>query len=455
MSETAVQGNKYQSQIDEFIDTIKNRLVNQPEFLQAVEEVAESVIPVIEENPKYKKAKILERLTEPDKVFMFRVSWVDDKGEVQVNRGFRIQMCGAIGPYKGGLRFHPSVNLSILKFLAFEQVFKNALTTLPMGGGKGGSNFDPKGKSDTEIMNFCQAFMTKLCHHIGPHTDVPAGDIGVGGREIGYLFGQYKNIRNEFVGILTGKGIEYGGSLIRPEATGYGAVYFAQNMLETKGDNFEGKTVVVSGSGNVAQYTAQKVTQLGGKVVTLSDSGGYIYDRDGIDAEKLAFAMDLKNNKRGRISEYADKYGCEYHEGKTPWEVPCDAAFPSATQNELNEDDAKTLVSNGCFVISEGANMPCTPEAIKIFQEARALYGPGKAANAGGVAVSGLEMTQNAQMLSWTAEEVDNKLQSIMKDIHENCLKHGKDGDYVDYVKGANIAGFLKVADAMLAQGII
>ena len=455
MSETAVQGNKYQSQIDEFIDTIKNRLVNQPEFLQAVEEVAESVIPVIEKNPKYKKAKILERLTEPDKVFMFRVSWVDDKGEVQVNRGFRIQMCGAIGPYKGGLRFHPSVNLSILKFLAFEQVFKNALTTLPMGGGKGGSNFDPKGKSDMEIMNFCQAFMTKLCHHIGPHTDVPAGDIGVGGREIGYLFGQYKNIRNEFVGILTGKGIEYGGSLIRPEATGYGAVYFAQYMLETKGDNFEGKTVVVSGSGNVAQYTAQKVTQLGGKVVTLSDSGGYIYDRDGIDAEKLAFAMDLKNNKRGRISEDADKYGCEYHEGKTPWEIPCDAAFPSATQNELNEDDAKTLVSNGCFVISEGANMPCTPEAIKIFQEARALYGPGKAANAGGVAVSGLEMTQNAQMLSWTAEEVDNKLQSIMKDIHENCLKHGKDGDYVDYVKGANIAGFLKVADAMLAQGII
>lgn len=455
MSETAVAGNNYQAQIDEFMGTIRDRLVNQPEFLQAVEEVAESVIPVIEENPKYKKAKILERLTEPDKVFMFRVSWVDDKGEVQVNRGFRIQMCGAIGPYKGGLRFHPSVNLSILKFLAFEQVFKNALTTLPMGGGKGGSNFDPKGKSDTEIMNFCQAFMTKLCHHIGPHTDVPAGDIGVGGREIGFLFGQYKNIRNEFVGILTGKGIEYGGSLIRPEATGYGAVYFAKNMLETKGDSFAGKTVVVSGSGNVAQYTTEKVTELGGKVVTLSDSGGYIHDPAGIDAEKLAFVMDLKNNKRGRISEYADKFGCEYHEGKTPWEVPCDAAFPSATQNELNEGDAKTLVSNGCFVISEGANMPCTPEATAIFQEAKALYGPGKAANAGGVAVSGLEMTQNAQMLSWTAEEVDNKLQSIMKDIHENCVRHGKEGDYVDYVKGANIAGFLKVADAMLAQGII
>lgn len=455
MSETAVAGGKYQAQIEEFMGTIRDRLVNQPEFLQAVEEVAESVIPVIEENPQYKKMKILERLTEPDKVFMFRVSWVDDKGEVQVNRGFRIQMCGAIGPYKGGLRFHPSVNLSILKFLAFEQVFKNALTTLPMGGGKGGSNFDPKGKSDTEIMNFCQAFMSKLCHHIGPHTDVPAGDIGVGGREIGFLFGQYKNIRNEFVGVLTGKGIEFGGSLIRPEATGYGAVYFAQNMLETKGDNFEGKTVVVSGSGNVAQYTTEKVTQLGGKVVTLSDSSGYIHDPAGIDAEKLAFVMDLKNNRRGRIGEYAEKFGCEYHEGKRPWEVPCDAAFPSATQNEVDENDAKALISNGCFVISEGANMPSTPEAIAIFQEAKALYGPGKAANAGGVAVSGLEMTQNAQMLAWTREDVDAKLKSIMKDIHENCVRHGKEGDYVNYVKGANIAGFRKVADAMLAQGVI
>lgn len=455
MSETAVAGNQYQAQIDEFMGTIRDRLVNQPEFLQAVEEVAESVIPVIEKNPQYKKAKILERLTEPDKVFMFRVSWVDDKGEVQVNRGFRIQMCGAIGPYKGGLRFHPSVNLSILKFLAFEQVFKNALTTLPMGGGKGGSNFDPKGKSDNEIMRFCQVFMSKLAPHIGPQTDIPAGDIGVGGREIGYLFGQYKRIRNEFTGVLTGKGREYGGSLIRPEATGYGAVYFAQNMLGTKGDNLEGKTVVVSGSGNVAQYTAEKVTELGGKVVTLSDSGGYIHDPAGVDAEKLAFVMDLKNNKRGRISEYADKFGCEYHEGKTPWEVPCEAAFPSATQNELNEDDAKKLVSNGCFVISEGANMPCTPEAVKIFQEARALYGPGKAANAGGVAVSGLEMSQNAMMLSWTREEVDNKLKEIMKDIHENCVKHGTEGDYVNYVKGANIAGFLKVADAMVAQGVV
>ncbi len=456
MSETAVAGNEYQAQIDEFMGTIKDRLVNQPEFLQAVEEVAESVIPIIENNPKYKKAKILERLTEPDKVFMFRVSWVDDKGEVQVNRGFRIQMCGAIGPYKGGLRFHPSVNLSILKFLAFEQVFKNALTTLPMGGGKGGANFDPKGKTDNEIMRFCQVFMSKLAPHIGPQTDIPAGDIGVGGREIGYLFGQYKRIRNEFTGVLTGKGIEYGGSLIRPEATGYGAVYFAQSMLETKGDDFKGKTVVVSGSGNVAQYTTEKVTELGGKVVTLSDSGGYIYDKDGIDTEKLAFVMDLKNNKRGRISEYADKFGCEYHEGKTPWEVPCDAAFPSATQNELNEDDAKTLISNGCFVISEGANMPCTSNAVKIFQEARALYGPGKAANAGGVAVSGLEMSQNAMMLSWTREEVDGKLQAIMKNIHESCVEHGREeDDYVNYVKGANIAGFLKVADAMIAQGVV
>jgi len=455
MSETAVAGGEYQAQIEEFMGTIRDRLVNQPEFLQAVEEVAESVIPVIEKNPRYKEAKILERLTEPDKVFMFRVCWVDDKGEVQVNRGFRVQMCGAIGPYKGGLRFHPSVNLSILKFLAFEQVFKNALTTLPMGGGKGGSNFDPKGKSDREIMNFCQAFMSKLCHHIGPRTDVPAGDIGVGSREIGYLFGQYKNIRNEFVGVLTGKGIEYGGSLVRPEATGYGAVYFAQNMLGTKGDNLEGKTVVVSGAGNVAQYTAEKVIQLGGKVVTLSDSAGYIHDPAGVDTEKLAFVMDLKNNKRGRIKEYAEKYGCEYHEGKTPWEVPCDAAFPSATQNELNEEDAKTLVSNGCFVISEGANMPCTPKATAVFLKAKVLYGPGKAANAGGVAVSGLEMTQNALMLGWTRDAVDNKLQAIMKDIHENCVKHGKDGDYVDYVKGANIAGFIKVADAMLAQGII
>ena len=452
---TAVQANEYQAQIDEFMSTVKKRIVNQPEFMQAVHEVAESVIPVIEQNPAYKKAKVLERLTDPDKVFMFRVSWVDDNGEVQVNRGFRIQMNGAIGPYKGGLRFHPSVNLSILKFLAFEQVFKNALTTLPMGGGKGGSDFDPKGKSDNEIMRFCQAFMSKLCPHIGPNTDVPAGDIGVGGREIGYLFGQYKRIRNEFVGVLTGKGREYGGSLIRPEATGYGAVYFAQEMLKRKNDSFEGKTVVVSGSGNVAQYAVEKVIELGGKCVTLSDSGGYIYDKDGISGEKFEFIMDLKNNRRGRISEYADKYGCEYHAGKTPWEVKCEVALPCATQNELDGDDAKALVGNGCFVVSEGANMPSTPDAVAIFNEAKILFAPGKAANAGGVAVSGLEMSQNAMMLSWTNEEVDEKLKGIMKSIHENCVKYGSDGDYVDYVKGANIAGFIKVANAMLAQGIV
>lgn len=452
---TAVQANEYQAQIDEFMSTVKKRIVNQPEFMQAVHEVAESVIPVIEQNPAYKKAKVLERLTDPDKVFMFRVSWVDDSGEVQVNRGFRIQMNGAIGPYKGGLRFHPSVNLSILKFLAFEQVFKNALTTLPMGGGKGGSDFDPKGKSDNEIMRFCQAFMSKLCPHIGPNTDVPAGDIGVGGREIGYLFGQYKRIRNEFVGVLTGKGREYGGSLIRPEATGYGAVYFAQEMLKRKNDSFEGKTVVVSGSGNVAQYAVEKVIELGGKCVTLSDSGGYIYDKDGISGEKFEFIMDLKNNRRGRISEYADKYGCEYHSGKTPWEVKCEVALPCATQNELDGDDAKALVGNGCFAVSEGANMPSTPDAVAIFNEAKVLFAPGKAANAGGVAVSGLEMSQNAMMLSWTNEEVDEKLKGIMKSIHENCVKYGSDGDYVDYVKGANIAGFIKVANAMLAQGIV
>ena len=452
---TAVKTNEYQAQIDEFMAKVKNRIVNQPEFMQAVQEVAESVIPVIETTPAYKKAKVLERLTDPDKVFMFRVSWVDDKGEVQINRGFRIQMNGAIGPYKGGLRFHPSVNLSVLKFLAFEQVFKNALTTLPMGGGKGGSDFDPKGKSDNEIMRFCQAFMSKLCHHIGPHTDVPAGDIGVGGREIGFLFGQYKRIRNEFVGVLTGKGIEFGGSLIRPEATRYGAVYFANEMLKKNNDSFEGKTVVVSGSGNVAQYAVEKVNELGGKAVTLSDSGGYIYDKDGITGEKFEFIMDLKNNKRGRISEYADKYGCEYHAGKTPWEVPCEVALPCATQNELNEDDAKTLVSNGCFVISEGANMPSTPEAVELFREAKVLFAPGKAANAGGVAVSGLEMSQNAMMLSWTREEVDEKLKGIMRSIHENCVKYGSEGDYVDYVKGANVGGFIKVADAMVAQGIV
>lgn len=455
MSELVIENNKYQTQINEFMDNVKSKIKNQPEFIQAVQEVAESVMPLIESNPVYKKFKIFERMTEPDKVFMFRVSWIDDQGEIQVNRGFRIQMNGAIGPYKGGLRFHPSVNLSILKFLAFEQVFKNALTTLPMGGGKGGSNFDPKGKSDIEIMRFCQAFMSKLCPHIGPQTDIPAGDIGVGGREIGYLFGQYKRIRNEFVGVLTGKGREYGGSLIRPEATGYGAVYFADEMLKRKNDSFEGKTIVISGSGNVAQYALEKVVELGGKVVTLSDSGGYIHDKEGISGEKYEFIMDLKNNKRGRISEYADKYGCEYHPGKTPWEVPCEVAIPCATQNELNGEDAKKLVSNGCFVISEGANMPSTPEAVEIFREAKVLFAPGKAANAGGVAVSGLEMAQNAMMHPWPREQVDNKLKDIMKNIHENCVKYGSDGDYVDYVKGANIAGFIKVADAMIAQGVV
>lgn len=452
---TAVKTNEYKDKIDKFMIKVKNRIVNQPEFIQAVHEVAESVFPIIQNNPAYKKGKVLERLTDPDKVFMFRVTWVDDKGEVQINRGYRVQMNGSIGPYKGGLRFHPSVNLSILKFLAFEQVFKNALTTLPMGGGKGGSDFDPKGKSDLEVMRFCQAFMSKLCPHIGPQTDVPAGDIGVGGREIGYLFGQYKRIRNEFVGVLTGKGMEYGGSLIRPEATGYGAVYFASEMLKRKNDDFKGKIVVVSGSGNVAQYAMEKINEMGGKVVALSDSGGYIYDKDGISGEKFDFIMDLKNNKRGRISEYAEKYGCEYHAGKTPWEIPCEIALPCATQNELNKEDAKTLLSNGCFVVSEGANMPSTPEAVELFKEARILFAPGKAANAGGVAVSGLEMSQNAMMTPWTREQVDAKLQEIMKSIHENCVKYGSDGDYVDYVKGANIAGFIKVADAMLAQGIV
>jgi glutamate dehydrogenase/leucine dehydrogenase len=380
---------------------------------------------------------------------------LDDKGEVQINRGFRIEMNSAIGPYKGGMRFHPTVNLGILKFLAFEQVLKNSLTTLPMGGGKGGSDFDPKGKSDNEVMRFCQSLMTELCRHIGPNTDVPAGDIGVGGREIGFMFGQYKRIRNEFTGVLTGKGIEWGGSLIRPEATGYGQVYFAKEMLKTRGDSFEGKIVTVSGSGNVAQYATQKATDFGGKVVTLSDSAGYIYDPAGIDAEKLAFVMELKNVKRGRIKEYADKYGCTYVEGKRPWEVKCDVALPSATQNEIDGDDAKKLIANGCFVVSEGANMPSTPEAILVYQDAKILFGPGKAANAGGVATSGLEMSQNSLRLSWTREEVDSKLHQIMINIHETCVKYGKEGDYIDYVKGANIGGFVKVADAMLAQGVV
>ncbi len=441
--------------LEQFMAVIKAKNPAQPEFYQAVHEVAESLIPFIEENPKYKYARILERIAEPERIIIFRVPWINDKGDVEINRGFRIEMNSAIGPYKGGLRFHPTVNLSILKFLAFEQVFKNSLTTLPMGGGKGGSDFDPKGKSDNEVMRFCQSFMTELCRHIGPETDVPAGDIGVGGREIGYLFGQYKRIRNEFTGVLTGKGLEWGGSLIRPEATGYGAVYFAQEMLSTKNDSLEGKTVTVSGSGNVAQFTTQKVTELGGRVVTLSDSAGFIYDPNGIDEEKLAWVMDLKNIRRGRISEYAEKFGCEYHEDKRPWSVPCDVAFPSATENEINKTDAETLVNNNCRVISEGANMPSTPEAIEVYQHNKLLYGPGKAANAGGVAVSGLEMTQNSMRLPWSREEVDERLHTIMKNIHATCVKFGSEGGYVDYVKGANIGGFVKVANAMLAQGVV
>ncbi|PZD79008.1 NADP-specific glutamate dehydrogenase [Mesonia sp. K7] len=443
--------------VKDFLDKVAIRNANEPEFMQAVHEVAETIIPFIEENKKYQNKMLLERMVEPERVIMFRVPWIDDKGNTQINRGFRIQMNSAIGPYKGGCRFHPSVNLSILKFLAFEQVFKNSLTTLPMGGGKGGSDFDPKGKSDNEVMRFCQSFMTELQRHIGANTDVPAGDIGVGAREVGYMFGQYKRLRNEFTGILTGKGITYGGSLIRPEATGYGNVYFAQSMLGTKGDSFKGKTVVVSGSGNVAQYAAEKVIQLGGKVVTFSDSSGYIYDEAGIDAKKLAFVMKLKNEKRGRIKEYADKYKtAKYFEGKTPWEVKCDVALPCATQNELQEADAKKLVKNGCICVGEGANMPCTPEAVMVFQKAKILFSPGKASNAGGVATSGLEMSQNSMRYNWTAEEVDKKLYNIMKDIHAACVKYGADGKgYVDYVRGANIAGFVKVADAMLAQGVV
>ena len=442
--------------VKDFMAKVIARNPNEPEFHQAVEEVAMTVLPFIEENPKYKEAKVLERMTEPERVILFRVPWVDDKGEIQINKGYRIEMNSAIGPYKGGLRFHPTVNLGILKFLAFEQVLKNSLTTLPMGGGKGGSDFDPKGKSDAEVMRFTQSFMSELFRHIGPNTDVPAGDIGVGGREIGFLFGQYKRLRNEFTGVLTGKGIEWGGSLIRPEATGYGQVYFAEEMLKTRGDSLKGKVCVVSGSGNVAQYATEKVTQLGGKVVTLSDSSGFIYDPDGIDAEKLAFVMELKNVKRGRIKEYADKYGVEYHEGKRPWGIKCDVALPSATQNEIEVDDAKTLMSNGCFVVSEGANMPSTPEAINVYIENKILYGPAKAANAGGVAVSGLEMSQNSLRYSWTREEVDTKLHNIMIDIHDNCVKYGTEKDgYINHMVGANIAGFVKVADAMLAQGIV
>ncbi|NAS31175.1 NADP-specific glutamate dehydrogenase [Flavobacteriaceae bacterium R38] len=442
--------------IDSFLELVKERNGHEPEFLQAVREVAEAVIPYIVENDIYHGKNVLLRMVEPERVIMFRVPWVDDSGEIKVNRGYRIEMNSAIGPYKGGLRFHSSVNLSILKFLAFEQVYKNSLTTLPMGGGKGGSDFDPKGKSDNEVMRFCQSFMSELFRHIGPNTDVPAGDIGVGGREIGFLFGQYKKLRNEFTGVLTGKGISWGGSLIRPEATGYGNVYYALNMLETRNESIAGKNVTVSGSGNVAQYAAEKVIQLGGKVLTLSDSGGYIYDKDGIDEEKLAFVMELKNVRRGRISEYVEKYpNAEYVAGKTPWNVACDIALPCATQNELNGEDAKALVANGCICVSEGANMPSTPEAIEVFHDAKILFAPGKASNAGGVAVSGLEMAQNSLRYNWTREEVDEKLKGIMKEIHSSCMQYGKEGDYINYVKGANIAGFVKVADAMLAQGIV
>lgn len=446
-----------EAKINAFMDEVKTRNGHEPEFIQAVQEVAETVIPYIADHDIYNGKNILLRMVEPERLISFRVSWVDDNGNIHVNRGYRVQMNSAIGPYKGGLRFHPSVNASILKFLAFEQVFKNSLTTLPMGGGKGGSDFDPKGKSDDEVMRFCHAFMTELCRHIGPNTDVPAGDIGVGGREIGFLFGMYKKIRNEFTGVLTGKGRSWGGSLIRPEATGYGTVYFAESMLKTQGQDFAGKNVVISGSGNVAQFAAEKALQLGAKVLTLSDSQGYILDKDGIDAEKLAFVMDLKNNKRGRISEYVNKYtSATFHKGETPWDVACDIALPCATQNELDGEAAKALVKNGCICVAEGANMPSTPEAIHKFHEAKILFAPGKASNAGGVATSGLEMSQNSLRISWTREEVDQRLKTIMEDIHNSCIEYGKDKDgYCNYVKGANIAGFVKVADAMLAQGVI
>ncbi len=443
--------------IEAFLDLVRQRNGNEPEFMQAVEEVAETVIPYIVNHDIYHGKNILLRMVEPERVISFRVCWVDDNGEIQVNRGYRVQMNSAIGPYKGGLRFHPTVNMSILKFLAFEQVFKNSLTTLPMGGGKGGSDFDPKGKSDNEIMRFCHAFMGELFRHIGNDTDVPAGDIGVGGREIGFLFGMYKKLRNEFTGVLTGKGLTWGGSLIRPEATGYGNVYFAQSMLGTKGDSFDGKTVVISGSGNVAQYAAEKSIQLGAKVVTMSDSSGYIHDSEGIDEGKLAYIMHLKNVKRGRISEYLEEYpNAKFVKGQTPWNEKCDIALPCATQNELNGDDAKALLSNGCICVSEGANMPSTKDAIEEFHKAKILFAPGKASNAGGVATSGLEMTQNSLRYNWTRAEVDEKLKQIMTDIHSSCTEYGTDENgYIDYVKGANIAGFVKVADAMLAQGIV
>ena len=442
--------------IDQFLAEVSAKNQNEPEFMQAVTEVAETVIPYIVQNDIYYGQNILLRMVEPERVVSFRVAWIDDNEEIQVNRGYRIEMNSAIGPYKGGLRFHPTVNLSVLKFLAFEQVFKNSLTTLPMGGGKGGSDFNPKGRSDTEIMRFCQSFMTELFRHIGPNRDIPAGDIGVGSREIGYLFGQYKRLRNEFTGVLTGKGVSWGGSLIRPEATGYGVVYFTQKMLENIGASFDGKNVVISGSGNVAQYAAEKTIQLGGKVITLSDSSGFIHDPEGIDHEKLAYVMDLKNVRRGRINEYVEKYpSASFHPGKTPWGIPCDVALPCATQNELNITDAKILIANHCICVGEGANMPTTAAAVHLFLEHKILFAPGKASNAGGVAVSGLEMAQNSLRYSWTREEVDERLKKIMADIHKSCLTYGAEGDYVNYVKGANIAGFVKVADAMLAQGVV
>ena len=448
--------NPFEVKVNDFMAKLIARNPNELEFHQAVQEVVESVMPYIEQNPVYKQAKILERVSEPERVVMFRVPWQDDKGEIHINKGYRIEMSSAIGPYKGGLRFHPTVNLGVLKFLAFEQVFKNSLTTLPMGGGKGGSDFDPKGKSNNEVMRFCQSFMTELQRHIGPNTDVPAGDIGVGGREFGYMFGQYKRLRNEFTGVLTGKGIEWGGSLIRPEATGYGTVYFAEQMLKMRGLDFKGKTVTISGSGNVAQYAVEKVNMLGGKVITLSDSNGYIYDADGIDDEKLAFVLDLKNVKRARIQDYCLTYkNAKYYEGQRPWGVKCDIALPCATQNEINEQDARTLVENGCYLVAEGANMPSTPEAVEVFLNAKILYAPGKASNAGGVATSGLEMTQNSMRLPWSREEVDARLHQIMCDIHSTCVKYGDEGDYINYVKGANIGGFIKVADAMIAQGLV
>ena len=441
---------------EHFMTYVKEKNPNQPEFHQAVEEVVNSVWPLIENNPKYQAANVLERIIEPERTIMFRVTWVNDKGELKVNKGYRIQMNSAIGPYKGGLRFHPSVNLGVLKFLAFEQVFKNSLTTLPMGGAKGGSDFDPKGKSDAEVMRFCQNFMLELSRHVGADTDVPAGDIGVGGREIGFMFGMYRKLNNEFTGVLTGKGINWGGSLIRPEATGYGVTYFAEEMLKARNDSLEGKKVAISGSGNVAQYAVEKVTDLGGKVVTLSDSDGTIYDDEGIDLGKLGYVMDLKNNKRGRIKEYVNKYkNAEYLEGKRPWEVECQVALPCATQNEISGDDAKTLVNNDCFCIAEGANMPTQPAGVEVFLKNQVLYGQGKAANAGGVATSGLEMSQNSMRLSWTREEVDARLRTIMKSIHQTCVTYGKEGDFINYVKGANIGGFVKVADAMVDQGVV